>query len=246
MSYYDCARNFTHSSASKPLVGGISTYVGNPDTEYVATYQAGATLRGISITLSPDYFREYLTRRFGSIPDIYHAFAAIDQQRNFPELVSLLKQARAYQGKGLVARLYYEGIISEALSLVIDRAARLEKQSRCPCVRLSYTDKQNLDKLITFIADHPSAELSCETLARKVCMGQTKFKTTFKTRFGISPASYVARTRIEKARELLLESDLPIAQIAHLSGYRKPGAFSEAFLRHMGVLPSALRPKKLR
>lgn len=72
-------------------------------------------------------------------------------------------------------------------------------------------------------------------------MGQTKFKESFRSRYGCSPASFVRRVRMERAAELLSGTNLPIQQIAKEVGYAKPGAFAAAFSRTTGVLPSAIR-----
>ena len=80
-----------------------------------------------------------------------------------------------------------------------------------------------------------------EELARRACMGQTKLKAAFKTAYGTSPAAFVADARIERAIELLGTTDEPISRIARAVGYRKPGAFAEAFHRRTGVAPSAYR-----
>ena len=42
--------------------------------------------------------RDYLQARFGNIPDVRRAFALVDGRTDFPELVALFKQVRAYQG----------------------------------------------------------------------------------------------------------------------------------------------------
>ena len=63
----------------------------------------------------------------------------------------------------------------------------------------------------------------------------------FKAAYGTSPAAFVADARIERAIELLNSTDEPIAHIARAVGYRKPGAFAEAFRRRTGVPPSAYR-----
>ena len=73
-------------------------------------------------------------------------------------------------------------------------------------------------------------------------MGQTKLKAAFKAAYGTSPAAFVADARIERAIELLNSTDEPIAHIARAVGYRKPGAFAEAFRRRTGVPPQRLPP----
>lgn len=242
VTYYDLVSLFAQNSRCKPRAGAICTYLADEGAEYVATFKSGSAVRATSITISPDYYRDYLQARFGAIPDVRRAFALVDGRQDLPELVALLKQVRTYQGRGVAADLFYEGAVAETMALVIERAADLEDTRVAgDGVRISPEDRASLEGLSAYIRENPGANLSCEELARRSCMGQTKLKTAFKTMFGTSPASYVAQARIEGARDLLATTDLPISQIAHAMGYRKPGAFAEAFRRRTGVAPSAFR-----
>ena len=63
----------------------------------------------------------------------------------------------------------------------------------------------------------------------------------FRQRYGCTPAAFVKRIRMERAMELLSDTDLPIRQISRRVGYAKPSAFTKAFSGVTGVLPSAMR-----
>ena len=128
IGYYEAADLIVQSGGSTLRAGAISTYLAEEGAEYVALYQPGSATRATSITISPDYYRDYLQARFGNIPDVRRAFALVDGRTDFPELVALFKQVRAYQGTGMAATLFYEGAVAEALALVIERAAAIEAE----------------------------------------------------------------------------------------------------------------------
>ena len=108
-------------------------------------------------------------------------------------------------------------------------------------------DSQAISDVARFVREHLDADLSCDTLARRACMGKTKFKQQFKRALGCPPAAYVAEERVSRARMLLETTALPVARIARMVGYRKPGAFSESFRRRTGMLPSEIRiPSEIR
>lgn len=219
--------------------GTVSVYLAEEDAWYIAHYGVGSTTRGTSITMSPDYYRDYLQARFGKLPDVRRAFELVDGSRDFPELMALFKQARAYRGVGMAAELFYEGVVAEAMALVMQRAADLEQAGGRPVV--SAIDRVALERVVRHIDSHLGSDLSCAALARCACMGQTKFKRVFNEVMGTPPASYVHKARMERAAELIRATDMTMAQVAHEVGYRKPGAFSAAFRRHAGVLPSEMR-----
>ena len=220
IGYYEAADLIVQSGGSTLRAGAISTYLAEEGAEYVALYQPGSATRATSITISPDYYRDYLQARFGNIPDVRRAFALVDGRTDFPELVALFKQVRAYQGTGMAATLFYEGAVAEALALVIERAAAIEaERAEGSAPSLSKEDRAALDDLSAHINGNLAGALSCEELARRACMGQTKLKAAFKAAYGTSPAAFVADARIERAIELLNSTDEPIAHIARAVGY---------------------------
>ena len=241
IGYYEAADLIVQSGGSTLRAGAISTYLAEEGAEYVALYQPGSATRATSITISPDYYRDYLQARFGNIPDVRRAFALVDGRTDFPELVALFKQVRAYQGTGMAAPC--------STRAPWPRRSRWSSNARRPARRarrrsapsLSKEDRAALDDLSAHINGNLAGALSCEELARRACMGQTKLKAAFKAAYGTSPAAFVADARIERAIELLNSTDEPIAHIARAVGYRKPGAFAEAFRRRTGVPPSAYR-----
>ena len=68
IGYYEAADLIVQSGGSTLRAGAISTYLAEEGAEYVALYQPGSATRATSITISPDYYRDYLQARFGNIP----------------------------------------------------------------------------------------------------------------------------------------------------------------------------------
>lgn len=80
-----------------------------------------------------------------------------------------------------------------------------------------------------------------ESLARDLDMSYTRFRKVFKQLTGHSPLQYLIEIRINKARELLLESSLPIGQIASKVGFESVYHFSSTFHAKTGRSPSDYR-----
>ena len=80
--------------------GAITVYLGGENEEYEARFSEGSVAVASSITISPDYYRDYLQSRFGEIEDVRKAFAGVDGRRDLPGLVDLLRKARSYRGGG--------------------------------------------------------------------------------------------------------------------------------------------------
>ena len=80
----------------------------------------------------------------------------------------------------------------------------------------------------------------CE-LAEEVHMSPFHFTRMFKLATGHSPHKFITLTRVERAKELLATSDLPIAAIAAAVGYQTQAHFTGVFSRHAGTTPKVYR-----
>jgi AraC family transcriptional regulator, transcriptional activator of the genes for pyochelin and ferripyochelin receptors len=78
-------------------------------------------------------------------------------------------------------------------------------------------------------------------IAQRVGIYHMKLKQGFKEVFGTTPFNYLREYRLEKARELLQDSQLTIVAIANAVGYANPGHFAAAFKRKYGTAPRKFR-----
>ena len=239
IAYYDAVEGVMQNGGAALRTGCACSYIGEEGGVYHARYQAGASARASSITISPDYYRDYLQARFGSPEDIRADFRLVDGRGDLPELAALFRRLRDYRGRGMTADLFYEGAVAEALSLVIDKAHEIAdaENGETASAALTREDSRTVAELCAFVADNLSGNLTCEALAARVFVGQTKLKRIFKAATGTTPVAYVNARRMEHARDLIEKTDLPIAQVARMVGYRNAGAFSVAFRRHFGCAP---------
>jgi AraC family transcriptional regulator len=72
-------------------------------------------------------------------------------------------------------------------------------------------------------------------------LSEFHFARLFKTATGDSPFRFVTRIRMERAKELLRKTLLPIFEIADRVGYQKPSHFSARFRAVFGFSPDAYR-----
>jgi AraC-like DNA-binding protein len=84
------------------------------------------------------------------------------------------------------------------------------------------------------------AAVSLPELARKLRTNPYQLQQLFKTQFGVSPARYIQRSRMEKAIQLLSENALPVGAIYLQVGYSDLSSFSRAFTTYYGYAPSQL------
>lgn len=89
------------------------------------------------------------------------------------------------------------------------------------------------------VQDHVLAnlqgDLSVPALARRAGMSERNFARIFRSETGTTPAEFVENARIDAARRLAEESDLPAKRLADAVGYANVDGFRRAFGRRLGV-----------
>lgn len=103
--------------------------------------------------------------------------------------------------------------------------------------------REPLRELQAWIVEHPDADLSIESLARRVAMSPRNFARVFTRQVGRTPARFVEDTRVEAARRRLEESDDALDQIATQTGFGSTETLRRAFLRTLHVNPAAYRTR---
>jgi AraC family transcriptional regulator len=96
-------------------------------------------------------------------------------------------------------------------------------------------------RLIEFIEENLDGDLSLDGMAREVEISPLYLARAFKAAVGQSPHQYVLARRIERAKELLRNTELPIVDVALSAGFSSQSHLSHWFLRNVGVSPAAYR-----
>jgi AraC family transcriptional regulator len=87
----------------------------------------------------------------------------------------------------------------------------------------------------------PAEPLDADRLARAACLSSAHFLRQFARAFGRTPHRYLVERRVELARRLLREGDLPAAAVAERVGFQDASAFGRAFRAASGMSPLAYR-----
>ena len=83
--------------------------------------------------------------------------------------------------------------------------------------------------------------ITLEEIARKLCVSEEYLSAQFKKETGKTFTETIRGYRIEKVKELLLQTTLKLNQIADLAGYTDPKYMSKVFKDEVGVTPAEYR-----
>jgi AraC-like DNA-binding protein len=86
-------------------------------------------------------------------------------------------------------------------------------------------------------------DLSIVHLAQIACLSQYHFLRLFKRCFKVTPHQYVIRKRLERACELLADTQMQVSEISHEVGFESHGSFTTLFKRTFGIPPAQYRFK---
>ena len=97
-----------------------------------------------------------------------------------------------------------------------------------------------------FIEQHSGEELSLSKVAKAVNINANHLSEKFKQVTGVNFVDYVARARFETARDLLLNSNRRISEIAFAAGFQSLSQFNRVFKKLSGKSPNEYRVAHLR
>ncbi|MBM7654967.1 response regulator transcription factor [Neobacillus cucumis] len=105
----------------------------------------------------------------------------------------------------------------------------------------SSTAHETIREAMAFINHHLQDELTLKEVAEYVHLNPSYFSVLFKEHAKVTFSEYVTRRRIQRAKELLIATNLPIAEIAEEAGYKTAKYFIKIFKELGGVTPSSFR-----
>jgi AraC-like DNA-binding protein len=98
---------------------------------------------------------------------------------------------------------------------------------------------------LALIHTRPQTHWTVSALAREVDMSRSAFAERFRKVVGSPPLQYVTEVRMQKACDLLLDSELGVKEIAALVGYESSSSFTTVFKRRIGLSPALYRNQRI-
>ena len=118
------------------------------------------------------------------------------------------------------------------------------------CHTLNHQTESNPEsKILTetckYIQENFHKNITIKELANNVSLSPSYFLKMFKKNANTTPTEYIISIRLSNAKQLLIESNLTVAQIAELCGFNDASYFSYYFRRRFGMKPSEYRLNEL-
>ncbi len=142
-------------------------------------------------------------------------------------------------------RLFADGALLVLASALL-RLARNTSGAPHRARALPRLSSAKLRRVCDLVNEHMDKDLSLADLASAAGLSPSHFLAAFRVSVGESPYRHLAIRRIERAKELLATTGLPISEIGLMVGYANQAHFTTACKRLTGTTPGAYRRTRQR
>ncbi len=104
-----------------------------------------------------------------------------------------------------------------------------------------WLSEHQLQKVFKYIQDHLEQDVALSDIASVLNLSQYHFCRLFKQSTGLTPHQYLTKCRIDRAKQLLRFTQLPITEIAFAVGLNNHSSFTRLFRRYVGTTPKEFR-----
>jgi transcriptional regulator GlxA family with amidase domain len=148
--------------------------------------------------------------------------------------------AASDMGLHIVARQLGPAVASHAARFVFHPGLRAAgtSQNALPAGPIAQSVPAKLHEAINLMEKHLEHVLTLPELGQRMGISQRHLARLFQRHVGLSPVSYYRNIRLDRARGLITQTDLAVAEVALASGFSNPVNFSRAYRLRFGLSPS--------
>jgi len=187
----------------------------------------------IVIAYEPLWIEQLADELIGKPIEIVEQWTARD-----PLISQLGSELQTEFERGQPRRLYAESVTTVLATHLIRHYATQRLQVRETSDALS---PQKLQQVVDYIHNRLEQNVELTELAQVAGMSQYRFARAFKQSTGLPPHQYLLSCRIERAKHLLRNTQLSIAQISYSLGFASQSHFTTTFRRLITTTPKAYR-----
>jgi AraC-like DNA-binding protein/ligand-binding sensor protein len=158
--------------------------------------------------------------------------------RPFPEAAGITAEGlRLWKRTRSIETVQYKATV-QLLSFFAKQLSALSNQL---CIEQKSEEPAVVTRARQFIAENKAKPITLATVAQASGASMFHFCKLFRATTGVKFTEYVARSRVEEARELLCNRRLRMCEVAYESGFQSLTAFHRAFQRILGQSPTKYR-----
>lgn len=141
----------------------------------------------------------------------------------------------------LIRRFMNEEVAQACARIMLIDPASASQAPYLSAEHLTANRDDAIDQAIHFMRDHLDQNLPMKELASQCAMSERTFIRRFREVTGMPPGHYLQRMRIDHAKRLLAQTDLPLEDIIGQVGYQDLSSFRRLFRKEVDVSPGRYR-----
>ncbi|MFZ5987855.1 MAG: AraC family transcriptional regulator [Bacillota bacterium] len=155
------------------------------------------------------------------------------------EIVTLLNRILSEKENPDIGSEFLNYLLVLELFVLISRALKMEWENSIK--NKSPKLKELIQASVSYIHNNYERDISLKDIAQYVFLSSSYFTRAFKEEVGISPINYLLKVRIERAKELLKDTDIKISDIALNIGFSNQQRFNDIFKKYVRITPLQYR-----
>ena len=178
------------------------------------------------------------------LPELKQALPLLDRAKNGIEFIGISNFTHE-QLKKIKASVGIESI-NEFLKLILELSKHKEYKLLSTVQVRNYNDDDSMNrfhKIIDYIIENYNTNLSMANIAEKIGMDSSQFSRCFKKASGNTFTEFINRLRINRACQLLTETEKYISTICYEVGYNNVANFNRRFIEIKKMTPSKYRKR---
>lgn len=209
-----------------------------PQRQTKVEWMPGERVETFEMNLSTEFFQQHLPAD--------HPFLACMQNQGeaaalspgnlpiTPPMLRIIYDMLQCQMEPAHKRIYIKAKTLELLSLQLLQLAESSTQQAFQNNGVKPAEVRKMHLVRDIILQHLNNPHSLPVLAQMADTNECYLKRNFKKIFGTTVYGYILQTRMERAKQLLLQEKKKVSEVAQLSGYSHISHFSKAFRKHFG------------
>lgn len=167
--------------------------------------------------------------------------------KRYPDIIIIV--ISGYQNFDYILQAMRNGAIDYLLKPIDPEKLRQVIQKAIERIDNASSDKQiydleTFDQIKAYLDKNYTMDISLETIAQKFGFNASYLSRRFKQKYGMGMIDYITRLRMQKAKEILVTTNLNIYNVSAQLGYKDEKYFSRVFTKETGLSPNQYRKKK--
>jgi AraC family transcriptional regulator len=142
---------------------------------------------------------------------------------------------------GRNSKLYREALATALAAHLLRKYASVSAADAPP----RHMAQPRFQQVLDYIDSHLADDILLAALAQTVNVSPSHFAALFKQQTGVAPYQYILNQRVQRAKELLLRSDLTVAQVAAEVGFYDQSHLTRHMRRMLKITPAALQRQRI-